>query len=123
MPGSPYKSKLTPYEAEITQLRQQRPPMPYREIVIWLHQRHGIVVSINALFSFLKIRRRWNRSQSGGSATRAATAEKKLHPSRYHCHLLVPGRPALDRQPLNRALTNRSLDSTTRPVTVTTSLD
>ena len=123
MPGSPYKSKLTPYEAEITQLRQQRPPMPYREIVIWLHQRHGVVVSINALFSFLKIRQRWNRSQSGGSATRAATAEKKLHPSRYHCHLLVPGRPALDQQPLNRVLTNRSLDLTTRPVTVTTSLD
>jgi len=77
MPGSPYKSKLTPYEAEITQLRQQRPRVPYREIVVWLHQRHGVVVSINALFSFLKIRRRWNRSQSGGSGTRAATAEKK----------------------------------------------
>ena len=79
MPGSPYRSKLTPYEAEITQLRRQRPPMPYREIVSLLHERYGVVVSINALFSFLKIRRRWNRSQSGSVTRTAVASKKKLH--------------------------------------------
>jgi hypothetical protein len=50
--------------------------MPYREIVNLLHDRYGIVVSINALFSFLKIRRRWNRSQRG-SVSHNVASEKK----------------------------------------------
>ena len=107
MPGSPYRSKLTPYEAEITQLREQRPPMPYREIVIWLHQRHGVVVSINALFSFLKIRRRWNRSQS--DATRAATAEKKT------ASLSIPLPPSGSRQAGTRSAIIESRSDKPKP--------
>jgi hypothetical protein len=62
MSGVPYRSKLSRYEAEIVSLRGQRPPVPYQKIVLLLKERHGIETSINAVFTFLKIRNRWNRN-------------------------------------------------------------
>lgn len=62
MSGVPYRSKLSRYEAEIVSLRAQRPPVPYQQIVVLLRERHGIETSINAVFTFLKIRNRWNRN-------------------------------------------------------------
>jgi len=62
-PGGPmpYRSKLTPFEAEIAQLRRTRPPTPYSEIVRVLKERHGLAVQVSTLFNFLKVRRKWDR--------------------------------------------------------------
>jgi hypothetical protein len=57
----PYRSKLTPFEAEIAQLRRTRPPTPYSEIVRVLKERHGLAVQVSTLFNFLKVRRKWDR--------------------------------------------------------------
>ena len=62
-PGGPmpYRSKLTPFEAEITDLRRTRPPTPYTEIVRALKKRHGLVVQVSTLFNFVKVRKKWDR--------------------------------------------------------------
>lgn len=67
MNGLPYRSKLNPYEGEIVSLRALRPPVAYREIVVLLKERHGIETSINGLFTFLKIRSKWNRNHRQNS--------------------------------------------------------
>ena len=53
----PYRSKLTPFEAEIADLRRTRPPTPYTEIVRLLKERHGLAVQVSTLFNFVKVRR------------------------------------------------------------------
>src|SRR5687767_1549448 len=60
----PYRSKLTPFEAEIADLRRTRPPTPYTEIVRLLKERHGLAVQVSTLFNFVKVRRKWDRLQS-----------------------------------------------------------
>jgi len=60
----PYRSKLTPFEAEIADLRRTRPPTPYIEIVRILKERHGLTVQVSTLFNFVKVRRKWDRLQS-----------------------------------------------------------
>ena len=60
----PYRSKLTPFEAEIADLRRTRPPTPYTEIVRVLKERHGLAVQVSTLFNFVKVRRKWDRLQS-----------------------------------------------------------
>jgi len=62
-PGGPmpYRSKLTPFEAEIADLRRTRPPTPYTEIVRVLKERHGLAVQVSTLFNFVKVRRKWDR--------------------------------------------------------------
>ena len=60
----PYRSKLTPFEAEIADLRRTRPPTPYTEIVRILKERHGLAVQVSTLFNFVKVRRKWDRLQS-----------------------------------------------------------
>ena len=58
MPGKPYQSKLNPYLQEIHRLRSQAPPVSYQEIARILHEKHGVAVSPNGIFSFVKARSR-----------------------------------------------------------------
>jgi hypothetical protein len=57
----PYRSKLQPFEAEIAAMRQKRPPIPYREIVKFLKDRHGIRVQLSTLANFVKVRSKGKR--------------------------------------------------------------
>jgi hypothetical protein len=56
MPGKPYQSKLNPYRKEIAELRKGWPPTPYKEIARILNERHGLDVSPNSIWSFVKTR-------------------------------------------------------------------
>jgi hypothetical protein len=58
MPGKPYQSKLNPHLQEIHRLRSQTPPVSYQEIARILYDRHGVTVSPNGIFSFVKARSR-----------------------------------------------------------------
>jgi hypothetical protein len=58
MPGKPYQSKLNPYLQEIHRLRSQAPPVSYQEIARILHEKYGVAVSPNGIFSFVKARSR-----------------------------------------------------------------
>jgi Fic family protein len=55
MPGKPYQSKLAPYEAEIFRLLNEG--QTYRAIAALLNERHGLDITHNAVFSFVKRRR------------------------------------------------------------------
>lgn len=56
MPGKPYQSKLTPYRKEIAELRKPWPPTTYKEIARVLKERHGLDVTPNSIWSFVKTR-------------------------------------------------------------------
>ena len=113
MSGLPYRSKLGPYENEILELRKLRPPVPYREIVAFLKERYGVEITINGVFVFLKIRKKWSReaekktvssgslhqpsSGSREAITRLATTDAKPKPrfnytpsDRYNLTRLTP---------------------------------
>jgi len=81
----PYRSKLTPFEAEIADLRRTRPPTPYTEIVRLLKERHGLAVQVSTLFNFVKVRRKWDRLQSPtpqqlpSTIATAASSQTKPH--------------------------------------------
>jgi hypothetical protein len=64
MSGIPYRSKLTPYESEILEMRKRRPPVPYKQIVSNLKDRYGVDTAINTVFAFVKVRKRWDRVYS-----------------------------------------------------------
>ena len=66
MSGLPFRSKLAPFEQEITELRRKRPPVPYRQIVQLLKEQHGVEVTINGVFAFLRTRRKWDRRAAAG---------------------------------------------------------
>jgi hypothetical protein len=72
MSGLPFRSKLAPFEQEIIELRRKRPPVSYRQIVQLLKEQHGVEVTINGVFAFLRTRRKWDR--------RAAAESKKATP-------------------------------------------
>lgn len=79
MSGLPYRSRLSPYESEIVELRSRRPPVSYKTIVILLRERYGITTSINGLFTFLKVRRKWDRRHQSIAST-PREGEKKTSP-------------------------------------------
>ena len=58
MPGKPFQSKLNPFLREIYELRGQAPPVSYQQIARTLKERHGVAVSANGVFSFVKARSR-----------------------------------------------------------------
>jgi hypothetical protein len=66
MSGLPFRSKLAPFEQEIIELRRKRPPVSYRQIVQLLKERHGVEVTINGVFVFLRTRRKWDRRAAAG---------------------------------------------------------
>jgi hypothetical protein len=94
MSGLPFRSKLAPFEQEITELRRKRPPVSYRQIVQLLKERHGVEVTINGVFVFLRTRRKWYRRE-------AADAKKQTAPQKVS-QVSRSQRPALP-----AALTNR----------------
>ncbi len=55
MPGKPYQSKLVPLESEVFALLQGG--MSYRRVAGELNRAHGLAVTHNAVFSFVKARR------------------------------------------------------------------
>ena len=73
MSGLPFRSKLAPFEQEIMELRRKRPPVSYRQIVQLLKEQHGVEVTINGVFAFLRTRRKWDRRE-------AADAKKQTTP-------------------------------------------
>jgi hypothetical protein len=70
----PYDSQLIPYEFEILELRHTRPATSYARIGQVLNKRHGLQVSRNAIFNFVKVRARWPK-------IKAQLPEKKTAPS------------------------------------------
>jgi Fic family protein len=54
MPGNPFQSKLKPYEAELREILASE--VGYRGAAQEINRRHGLDVSHNAVFSFLKSR-------------------------------------------------------------------
>jgi len=58
VPGKPFQSKLNPFLREIYELRGQAPPASYQQIARLLKERHGLAVSANGVFSFVKARSR-----------------------------------------------------------------
>ena len=72
----PYRSKLTPFEAEIADLRRTRPPTPYTEIVRLLKERHGLAVQVSTLFNFVKVRKKWDRLHSLASQPLSSTVPR-----------------------------------------------
>ena len=61
-PSKPFQSVLIPFEDEIRALRHRRPPVSYAEIARILNQRHGIAVTYNAVFNFVKVRSKGKRT-------------------------------------------------------------
>ena len=87
MSGLPFRSKLAPFEQEIIELRRKRPPVSYRQIVQLLKERHGVEVTINGVFAFLRTRRKWDR--------RAAAAKKQTAPQQVPQVSRRPDPPAV----------------------------
>jgi hypothetical protein len=54
MPGKPFQSKLKPYESELRKILASG--VGYRGAAPEINRRHGLNVSHNAVFSFLKNR-------------------------------------------------------------------
>ena len=119
-PIMPYRSKLTPFEAEIADLRRTRPPTPYIEIVRILKERHGLTVQVSTLFNFVKVRRKWDRlhrlaSQPSRSTVAASAPAQPSLPKLGTCsasraeaaHTAVPRSgesPVLRQNPSGRTL-------------------
>jgi len=90
MSGWPFRSKLAPFEREIAELRRQRPPVSYRQIVQRLKEQHGIEVTINGVFAFLRTRRKWDRRAAAG---RKRTAPQEVSHRRPAPSAVVTNRP------------------------------
>lgn len=61
MAGIPHQSRLAAFEQEIADLRRQRPPTPYRRVLHLLREKHGVQISLHALYSFVQVRKKWDR--------------------------------------------------------------
>ena len=109
-PGGPmpYRSKLTPFEAEIAQLRRTRPPTPYSEIVRVLKERHGLAVQVSTLFNFVKVRRKWDRLHRLASQPSRSTVAESASPQ--------PSLPKLGTRSASRAETTHIPRSGESPV-------
>ena len=56
-PGIPYQSRLNAHLAEIAQLRKTKPyPTPYKKIAEILKANHGLEISPNAIWAFVRNR-------------------------------------------------------------------
>ena len=56
MPGKPFRSSLIPYQDEIVSLRSQKPPVPYAQIAVLLHEKYGLRIRRAAIAKFVKAR-------------------------------------------------------------------
>ncbi len=94
MNGLPFRSKLAPFEREIVELRRQRPPVSYRRIAELLKEQHGVEVTINAVFAFLRTRRKWDRrSVAECKASAPRVASQGSDPRRPVTPMVVTTRP------------------------------
>ncbi len=72
----PYDSQLIPYEFEILELRHTRPATSYARIAQLLNERHGLQVSRNAIFNFVKVRARWPKLKGQLPENKTASSTK-----------------------------------------------
>ena len=108
MSGLPFRSKLAPFEQEIVELRKRRPPVSYRQIVQLLKEQHGVEVTVNGVFVFLRTRRKWDR--------RAAAGKKQVVPQQASRRpappAVVTNRPCTDQATPGRKLFNYTYSNT-----------
>ena len=76
MAGIPHQSRLAAFEQEITDLRRRRPPTPYRQVLRLLRQKHGVQISLHALYSFVQVRKKWDRLHRSAGERLAGPTEK-----------------------------------------------
>lgn len=76
MAGIPHQSRLAAFEQEIVDLRRGRPPTPYRQILSLLHQEHGVQISLHALYSFVQVRKKWERIHRSAGECLAGPTER-----------------------------------------------
>jgi hypothetical protein len=111
MSGLPFRSKLAPFEQEIVELRRQRPPVSYREIVRRLKEQHGIEVTINGVFAFLRTRRKWDRRAAAGKKPTVPQQVSQVSPSRPPAPSVV-GNPSGNQATPGRKLFNYTYSNT-----------
>jgi len=75
MAGIPHQSRLAAFEQEIADLRKRRPPTPYRQILCRLRQNHGLEISLHALYSFVQVRKKWERIHRSAAGCAASSAQ------------------------------------------------
>jgi hypothetical protein len=76
MAGIPHQSRLAAFEREIADLRRQTPATPYRRILLLLRQNQGLEISLHALYSFVQVRKKWERIHRSAAECAAASAER-----------------------------------------------
>jgi hypothetical protein len=76
MAGIPHQSRLAAFESEIVDLRRRRPPTPYRQVLRLLRQKHGVQISLHALYSFVQVRKKWERIHRSAAECLASSAER-----------------------------------------------
>jgi len=81
MAGIPHHSRLAAFEQEIAGLRRRRPPTPYRQILRLLSQKHGVQISLHALYSFVQVRKKWQRIHRSAIECAASSPERPLRVS------------------------------------------
>jgi len=76
MAGIPHQSRLAAFEQEIADLRRRRPPTPYRQVLRLLRLKHGVQISLHALYSFVQVRKKWERIHRSAAECVAGSAER-----------------------------------------------
>ncbi len=76
MAGIPHQSRLSAFEKEIAGLRKRRPPTPYRQVLRLLRQKHGVQISLHALYSFVQVRKKWERIHRSAAECAASSAQR-----------------------------------------------
>lgn len=76
MTGIPHQSRLAAFEQEIAALPRRRPPTPYRQVLQLLRQKHGVQISLHALYSFVQVRKKWERIHRSAAECAATSAER-----------------------------------------------
>jgi hypothetical protein len=113
MSGLPFRSKLAPFEQEIVELRRQRPPVSYRQIAQLLMERHGVEVTINGVFAFLRTRRKWDRRAAAGKKRTAPQGVSQVSRSRLPTpSAVVTNRLGTDQATPGRKLFNYTYSNT-----------
>ena len=111
MTGKPHQSSLIPYEAEIINLRNRRPPVPYAQIAELLHEKYNITVQAPAIFKFIKVRSRGRKVYSYGrnvqSERPAAMPKQVKTPARSDWNFRYSERYNLTRLPPDVAAARR----------------
>ena len=76
MAGISHQSRLTAFEQEILDLRRRRPPTSYRQVLELLRQKHGVHISLHALYSFVQVRKKWERIHRSAAECAASSAQR-----------------------------------------------